>query len=175
MFKKLLLPLILFVSFYSNAQIHYKGLSAVELSGAVTGKGYGGGVAYSKFVNSSMYYKIGLFTEMAKIVDDVSKITLNNNNYTLDLKFVYTPIKVKSKFYVGTFLGACATLENVGKTELSKADTKFIYGPTFGLESEYYINTNFAIIGNFTQRYYPTSKLGTLRYNIGLGLKYIFI
>lgn len=173
--KTLITVSVLLASYYSNAQVHLKGVNGAEITASVTGKGIGFSGAYSRFLSAKFYYKAGLFYENAKLEDANANESVKTSNYILDANLIYTPVNLANrKFFIGPLLGASCALETIAKTELTKSESNFIYGLNIGAESELYLRDNFAVIFNFTQRYYPTSEIGTLRYNLGGGFKLTF-
>lgn len=171
------LPLFLVILLSSENTLaqfrHIKGISAIELSGGITGKGYYGSASYLKYLSDKLYFAIPARYEMGNLNDSIKFTEYGiapDLNYSLfKTQWLYASIKA----------GASATMMNINSAsyeEFSYAVDKksfLVLAGMIGVELEIYVHDKISLIPSFRQNLIFKSEVdGKSSYYAGFGIRY---
>ncbi len=92
-------------------------------------------------------------------------------DYNLMFSGQYTLLHLRDFIYLNARLGLLAGFESVNNEDLAINESYFVYGVFAGPEVEIFIIDKMALIFDVNQQYNFKSKLGTLHYQIGGGIR----
>ena len=168
----------------SLAQRYLPGQRGLQLTaGAVNGfnprKGFHTGMAIATYTRYANRYVIGF--EYLEKRHPYKNIRIPQSQFTVDagyyLKFLSD---VRKTFFVSAGVSAIAGYETVNWNEkllpdgatVNNSDT-FLYGGAFTLELETYLTDRLVLLANVRERFLPSSSIGKLNTQFGLGLRFM--
>lgn len=178
--KNILIITILFCSFQSSAQLIDNNLNAIDLNAGYAENGYGGKIAYSRYLNQS---KRNDYIQIAALYTDASiqksNVDLSYNLMALTLGYFYNvPLDAKNKANLNLGIGFTTGLEEINKgekiletgAELSSTGG-LVYGPYAGIELELYLSDKFSFILLGNEYYHINSEIGDFTLYAGGGFR----
>lgn len=190
--KKLFLIALLCASLPLFAQRHIPGTMGLEIDAGFLDRfklkkedkaGYFASIALSKFTPAGNYWKYG-YTQTLRYYRPVPELKLVNvQQYTGDLAYYGDILSNRgSDIYVNLGAGASIGYERINNGVNSVApgvvltqDSRFIYGPFIGLDTEFYLSDKFVLLARAAQRWYPKSDVSQWNFNAGVGIKFIIV
>ncbi|MFD1140800.1 conjugal transfer protein TraO [Larkinella insperata] len=171
----------------AKAQLHQAGQTAFEVSaGAVDGFrlpnqdnfGYFAGLAFSKYQTRYFYWKAGAHLNQKNYAYDASTVPLRQWLGTAE---AYTRIlgRVSRSLIINAGIGAAGGYESINNDKRTVEGarignrSKWIFGPTAGIEAEYLLTGNLVLLVRTKQHYLFRSSVTPTRFNAGVGIKII--
>ena len=167
--KTLFIIIALFIinNAHSQSLRHVEGNVAIDVSIHKTDYAPAYSLVYTRFIKDNVLLK-------AKF--NYEKGIIGRTNYTayiLTPTIAHTPLKVKSSLFFNFEIGGIIGVEQASNPEFVEQYNTIIYGVNGGVEAEYYLINNIALLLNFNELITQNSKFGNARYQIGVGFRII--
>lgn len=158
----------------SFAQLrHVKGLNGTGMDMGVSQFGLVVGINYERFLSNKLYFQGNLFFETIKITPE--RIGVQSLGFEPGVNYTFFQ---KGNFYGNIFGGFSAILfekADTHETAFLSEINQFRLGAFIGPQIEYYINSQFTLIGNFTEKiYFYHNEYGRRRWFATIGVRYNF-
>lgn len=184
------LLLVLFASGPLMAQRHIKGQLALTPMvgfmdrmptslGKAPGQGVAAGLDLTRYTIRETYWKVSYLYDVKYYANFGRYLTSSRHQIGFD----WAPLTLRDHrrhFYVAPLIGASVGYELVNKNDVDLAEGVILNRPgglagiQVGIEGEYFIGEQLALVGSFQQRYLPFSDVSVFRSYGMVGLRFSF-
>lgn len=151
----------------SNFFLRIKGIQGVELTGGLSDLGFSTSAGYVYYLANRWHTRVSLAYE----VDRDNRF--DNRTWSLDL-IGASNLLILQRFFVNLLLGPTIVREDIRDFKTEEGFKHLVLGITTGIEGEYYLRNNVALVANGLLRNLLNSDLGESRYYANLGIKINF-